>query len=879
MYKRIWYDRNNNNMHIWYVDTNGKHRHAKVKPKIEYFVEDKTGESDHKDIYGNSMKMMTSENSFRMRDFVKSTNARTCETSLSEEVKFLHKHYTKDIKVDMSNLQVATFDIECAMDKWSPPKEAAYPVNLICIHFSRENKYHMFGLHPYTGDELNSKLEYHHCADEETLLKKFVMLFRRMKVDILTGWYSDLFDVPYVINRMKNLGIDIDKYSLSPVNKVIEKETRKQKNTVSGGYEICGISQLDGRSLYMKFEQKKRVSYSLEAIGQIVCKEGKKKYDGNINTIWKTDWNTFCEYNFQDVALTRKIEAKKKYIELSVRFCYGALVPFEKVYSSIAIITGYMLKYLHSQGLLYPDPIKQEKEAYPGGYVMARQGYYRYAVSYDFESLYPNIMMASNIDPSTIVMFPSDEEIENGDLIRTPASGLYSCKTEKGGLLEFEGIWYRQDKRGIIPQVVEKIFGERKYWKNLGKVADGYKANLSVEEIAKNYEFKIDVAKKFYEEVKTNGYESAFCDVQQYVRKILINSFYGVLGTPFFGFYNAKNAAAVTIWGRTIIQYISNEINKYVKEEWHQEAYNLLCERFPSVKQFPTAVKDDVVILIDTDSNYVHLKPLMDSCGLNLTLDEFREFTDIVSNNFFKPMFAKKMDEFAASYNIKKHTFNFKQEKTISQMFVLKKKKYAVEVIAKEGKIYKNPELDITGIEVVRTSTPVFCVGRLKEAIRMLFDKMDKKALLEYIKQTKEDFMKQDIDDITTPSTVNDYDKYAEKIDFNNGRLPKIPLHCPQHVKASIMYNYTINKLGWNDQPISDNSKIKYTYVKKNNILNTEVIAYMGNWDDRLAQQFTVDKETQFYKKFTRVIERFFETLGWGKIILNTNDLENFIQF
>ena len=879
MYKKIWYDRKNNNMHIWYVDSNGKHRHAKLKPSIEYYIEDKTGKSEHKDVYGNSMKLVTSDNVYKMRDYIKSSGTKTCESSLSEDIKFLQKHYgKKEIKVDMSQLQIATWDIECAMERFVKPEVATAPVNLICIHFSRENEYHMFGAEAYTGNELNDVI-YHHCPDEATMLIKFVKLFRSKRVDILTGWYSDLFDVPYVINRMKNLGIDIEKYSLSPVNIVNKKEERKQKNTISGGYEICGISQLDGKSLYMKFEQKKRVSYSLEAIGQIVCKEGKKKYEGSINDLYKTDWNTFCEYNFQDVALVRMIEAKKKYIELSVRFCYGALVPFDKVYSSIAIITGYMVKYLHSQGLLYPDAMRKEKEPYPGGFVMAKVGYYKYAVSYDFESLYPNIMIASNIDPSTLILDPTEEEIANGDLIRTPASDYYSCQTEKGGLLEFDGIWYRKDIRGIIPQVVEKIFEERKHWKNLAKMADGIKASLSMEDICKNYEFQKAVAQRFYKEVSENRYESGFCDVQQYVRKILINSFYGVLGTPYFGFYNAKNAAAVTIWGRTIIQYISSEINSYVKTEWHTKAFDILKDRFPQVPNVGKPVTEDVVVLIDTDSNYVHLKPLMDSCGLVLTLDEFREFADIVSNNFFKPMFNKKLEEFTKSYNIDTHGFNFKQEKTISQMFVLKKKKYAVEVIAKEGKIYKTPEIDITGIEVVRTSTPIFFVNRLKESIRLLFARMNKKELLEYIRQTKKDFVDQDIDNITTPSTVNDYQKYGGAIDMSSPKTPRVPLHCPQHVKAAIMYNYMIEKMNWNDQPISDNAKIKYTYVKKNNILNTEVIAYMGEWNDKLAEHFVVDRDTQFYKKFTRVLERFFETLGWGKINLNVNDLENFMQF
>ena len=883
MYKRIWYDRKHNNIHMWVVDDDLKHRYIKENPAIEYYVQDKTGKSPLRDIYGNPMKLQSSKDVFAMKDFLKISRSKTCEASLSEDTKYLHRKFgTDEIKVDVGQLQIATIDIEVAADKFPKAKLAEYPVNLISIHLSRNNQIYTFGTQPYTGDDPSVK-NYRYFADEKTMLESFIKFFRSMKVDIITGWNADLFDMPYLINRANNLKIDDEKYHFSPVGYYNEKKETRKKSTISGGYEICGISILDGLSLYKKFEQKKRVKYSLEAIGQIEVKEGKKKYEGSINDLWKTDWNAFVEYNIQDVVLTKKINDKKKYIELAVRFCYGALIPFERVYSSIAVITGYIVKFLHGHGMLYPDPPDLEKEPYPGGFVMAKIGYYRYVISYDFESLYPTIMIMSNICPSTLVYRPSEDMIPN--LIKTPASELYKCTTKDGDPIEVDGIYYRKDIRGVVPNIVEEIFGERKYWKNLGKCADGVKDNLTVEQIAKNYGFMLDNAKKYYDVVNENHYDAVFCDTQQYVRKILINSFYGVLGSKYFGFYNPKNASAVTIWARTIIQHISKSINDHTKNNWHLVAKDMLGDKFDIKEVKP--VKQDVVVLIDTDSNYVHLEPMMKACGLNkLTNEQFRLFANTVSEKFFAPMFKTDLDAFTKSFNVDKNILNFKQEKIISQMFIVAQKKYATEVVEKEGKVYKEPEIHVTGIEVVKSDTPEFCSPKIKESLRLLFESMNKDVMLDYIRKVKEEFMKQPVDMIATPKTVNDYDEYIRirgEIDMveyaKNKKIPKAPLHCPQHVKAAMNFNYMVERFGWPEAPVSDNTKVKYIYVKENNILKTNVIAFTGDWNSALAENFEIDYELQFYKKFVRVVERFFETLGWGKVNLDINDLGDYVSF
>ena len=277
------------------------------------------------------------------------------------------------------------------------PEVAKYPINLISIHYSKENQIYTWGLRPYTGDDPSVK-NYTYCADEPTLIRSFITHFRKKHVDILTGWNIMGFDVPYIINRCKRLKIE---ESLSPLN-VYKERKYGGYHIDGGGYIIAGISILDGLELYKNFVYVKRERYSLQFIGKIEVGEGKKDLEGTVNTAWK-QWNEFVEYNVQDVNLCRKIEDKKKHIKLTIDFCYQALIPFDRIFSSITLVTGYILRRLHEKNIVFPDRVNTEKNAkFPGAYVMAKPGYYNWVVSFDVASMYPHEILTYNISPETL---------------------------------------------------------------------------------------------------------------------------------------------------------------------------------------------------------------------------------------------------------------------------------------------------------------------------------------------------------------------------------------------------------------------------------------------------------------------------------------------
>ena len=226
-------------------------------------------------------------------------------------------------------------------------------------------------------------------------------------------------------------------------------------------------------------------------------------------------------------------------------------------------------------------------------------------------------------------------------------------------------------------------------------------------------------------------------------------------------------------------------------------------------------------------------------------------------------MYAEKYD--------RPQIINFKREKIASKIIVLTKKKYAVEILNNEGITYDKPKLKFTGIEVVRTSTPKWCRDKIKDTVQYIFDTEDNNKVTDKLKELKKDFKLQRIEDIAFPRGVSDYQKY----EMNTTGI-EVPKGCPIHVRASINYNYLIKKYKINNLPINDGTKIKFFYVKENNELHTNIMAFVGTWPKILDEKFEMDYDIQWEKSFQSAIQRFYDVIDWGEINLVNNKLNKF---
>tara|TARA_Y100000310_G_C20702715_1_gene831513 strand:- start:5486 stop:8071 length:2586 start_codon:yes stop_codon:yes gene_type:complete len=859
---------------------NGKTKKISVSPEIEYYINDKIGKSDKKNIWGDPVVLQKADSRKEMNDFIKFANVKTCESTIADDVKFLQKRYLHEKLVpNMDDFQIATIDIELASGDDFPDDVAEsvpYPINLISVHYSKTDEIITYGLEPYTGRDESVK-NYHFIPDESRLLEIFISDFRKRRVDIVTGWNIKLFDMPYIINRAATFEIET---SLSPLNMYKDTSVRDDFGNTKNAYIIPGLSILDGLESYKKFTFVKRASYKLNNIGEDEVGEGKLEYEGQINHIYKTDWDKFVEYNVQDVILTKKIEDKRRFIPLIVNLCYDALIPFEKVYSSISLITGFFIRYLHKKNIMFPDPLKDvHKEAYPGAFVMALEGLYKYVMSYDIQSEYPKMIMQFNISPETLVLNPTNTE----GLIRTPCSDLYECDTPSGRF-QVSGIYYKKE-RGILPEITETVFNERVYLKDKSKVADGLEKRLDLPEIAKNNGMDIGFVTQLAEEIGEEGYTSQYYDSQQMIRKIIINSMYGVLGTPYFAFYNVHNAMAITIGGRTLIQHLSNSINDYMKESWHKVA----MEVFPEIcKKPPPQIKDNTVVLIDTDSNYLCLDEMIKGLRINFRdNEEYRQFGNILDKRFLKPFFTKALNNFADTYGVEQ-IHKFEREKIVITKIVLAMKKYADLVIDDEGKTtYKDgttysekPKMSITGIEMVRASTPEFCKNHLTSMLRLIMESGSLTETTEALGEVYDMFMEEKVEKISKCSSVNTYSKYApsisEMVEEDNFHTPK---GCPYHVKAAIAYNFLVKKYKLPLEPVGNGGDVKLVQVNPVNELGISLIAYVGSYPKFFNDIFKLDKEEQWEKQFTKIMQRFYDVVDWGTVQVDTIDTDGFIEF
>jgi DNA polymerase elongation subunit (family B) len=752
------------------------------------------------------------------------------------------------------------------------PTEAKYPINLITVKDSRTENVITFGTTQYTG---KSKLveSYHYFSNELAMLEYFVRWFRKQKFDFITGWNVQNFDIPYIVNRINNLvegDIELQELALllSPLKKLKQKPLINPVNKKHEGhyYELAGITILDYMGLYKNFTFTTLESYSLQFVSMHELKKGKLDLDGAINQIYKTDWNTFVEYNIQDVLLVWEMELKKKFIELTIIMCYDSLTPFDRVFSSIAIIEGYILRFMHERNLVMSDrnrtsndwwhderyfivkdkfglPYYQnckenEKDFEPfyvkGGHVEAYPGLWKKVISNDILSSYPHQVMQYNISPETKVIKPSKELIDSGMLIRSEVNGVY----------------YKRTENAVLPTIVKQIFDERKYFKKLKSEADA-------------------VGDKAL---------AAYYDSQQHIRKILINSMYGVLANKYFHFYDVDNARAITRGGRVTVRYLAACANSYVKDNFHKIGEKVLGQFIPGPDGLPQKINNNIVVLIDTDSNYYCLDEIYQKYCPKMDDMEFFEKMEAFLDPFFSKILTIKSNN-----NDMKQVIVFKREGYILKQFILAKKKYITELLKNEDDVYDPPKIKVTGVELKKSDTPAFCKQELMLVVKDILDNTNKELNIILLNDIKKQFKKQSFDLIARKSSIQEYSKFVTKpISYYLQHGVKYESGALMTAKASLNYNYIINKFKYPLMPIANGSKIKYLSVYKDNKFSFDTIAWIGNYPIEFHDLFKIDYDEQFRKTFLSVIERMWVVLGWCDvdkgIILNESKLSKFIK-
>ena len=398
------------------------------------------------------------------------------------------------------------------------------------------------------------------CATESELLLKFLEKFREIDPDIIVGWNSDYFDVPYLYYRMCNvLGEDVARY-LSPIGYVRETPWYKDQYI-----QIAGVESLDYMRLHKKFSWADEPSFKLDAIGEKYVGMNKIEYEGNLDDLFKTDINKFIEYNFVDVEILKLLDEKLEYLSLVKNLSHKGKHNYSEVYANTKTQDGAISAYLLSEGIVPPAKERNplSKKNYAGGYLFCpKAGIYNYVFDEDLTSLYPSIIMTVNIGKETMVgrIIDSDDRnnrlglndlqrkdpeeeliIENAKRKRTKikVGGLINLIRDMEMSISANGVFYRTDKESVLSTILKKWFDERVLYKNEMKTA--YKSG-------------------------NKGLGAAF-HMKQYTMKILLNSLYGATALGSFRYGNVILSESITLSGQRIIQESALIANKKMNEE------------------------------------------------------------------------------------------------------------------------------------------------------------------------------------------------------------------------------------------------------------------------------------------------------------------------
>lgn len=747
----------------------------------------------YKDIYGNYCLPVNHDNMIEARKWYESTKDISNVNVLGMEnftCAFISDTYFGK-PYDPSLIRTAFIDIEVYhRGSFPEPKDAPGVINAITLYDSITKKYYTFGLKPWDArkSDLNQKticdkveidltkdiIEntiYKQCSSEKELLIEFLQHWKRNYPDVVTGFNSNRFDLPYLVQRIQNIVGETAMKSLSPWGRVLKRLEKDDFGKESLSVNITGIAQIDYLDSYIKFGYRPtRAFYNLDYISYIELGQQKLDYTGSHADLSDNDPQKYIDYNIKDVWLVVQLDNKLSLLSLIIGLSYTSGINFEDPFSPVKMWDAIIFNRLRKDNIVIPQAQHIEnKEKFEGAFVKEPvPSFYKWIVSFDLTSMYPKLLEQYNISPETIRNKEVPEPIENY---------IYKRAVIKNPEYTFaaNGMQYTKEFRGVIPLVAQEKFDQRVIHKDLMKAA-----------------------KK-----KGDKKEETLQNVLQMAAKIAINSLYGILGNRYFRYYNIDNAEAVTKSGQLSIQWIQRKLNEF---------FNKI-----------TGIEKDRCIAIDTDSVYFCLEDIVNKHMNGWSNDKITEALDKFAKEKIQPYINKSYEELAEYTNAYENKMSMKREAIASTGFWTAKKRYALNVYDMEDYRYKPEEiakgenLKILGLETQKSSTPVFIQEALKEAIRIILQE-DNNKLFNFNNDFEKIYKAKDYKDICEITSVNHLKKYSDK----NG----LPIKGAQmHVKGALAHNRLARKV--NIKLIEDGDKIGLMPIKTpNRFDNAPAIAF-----------------------------------------------------
>lgn len=826
----------------------------RVKEKIQYsptFYLPTKKVTEYKTLNGENLEPKKFETIRDARDFIKRYedvhNFKIYGNSRYEYAYIADEHKGM-VEWDIDDVLIAVIDIEVGSENGFPdPYLANEPITAITMtYLNGETLVYGCGDYQLKGEE-----KYFKCENEYQLCLKFLRQWYENCPDVVSGWNTKGFDIPYIINRFRKvIGEDMTK-KLSPWNIINERNSLGSHGKEMTTYTILGIASLDYLDLYKAYSPDggSQESYRLDYIAQVELGENKISYDeyDNLHQLYRLNYQKFIEYNIHDVRLILRLDDKLKLFELALTLAYDTKSNYEDIFTQTRMWDALTYNHLLEKNIIVPPSVKSSgSDGYEGAYVKVPQvGVHDWVASFDLNSLYPHLMMQYNISVETLIQ-PEDYTPEMRKIISEGVTVEKMLKKElnldflksQNATLTPNGQFFRTDKQGFLAKMMEDMYEDRKKFKKLMLQAK------------QEYENEKDPSKKFDIEKRIARFNNL-----QLAKKLALNSAYGTMGSQYFRFYDVRLALAITTAGQLSIKWIENKINQYLNKLLNTDT--------------------DYVIAVDTDSTYLRLGDLVNKVYgvdgvVSMPKQKVIEFMDRVCEDRLQPYIDKSYQELATYVNAYAQKMQMKREALADKGIWTAKKRYILNVYNNEGVQYAEPYIKVTGLEMIKSSTPSAVREKMKESIKIMISGKEE-DMHKFIEDFRKEFNNLPVEDISFPRGMNGLETYTDNVSmYKKG--------TPIHVKGAIIYNHYLKQMKLtNKYPlIQEGEKVKFTYLKVPNPFRDTVISFTTRLPKEFDIQSYIDYDTQFEKTFLDPLRVILNCMNWNTEKQNT--LESFFS-
>lgn len=846
---------------------NGKRHFLEYPAVYVFYYPDNKGK--YKSIFGENLTKVVCNG---RKEFNKEkrihSNKRLYESDVNPLFRCLEEHYPDR---HAPELHLGFFDLEVAFNKelgFAPPEDPFNPITAVALHLSWLNKTICLVIKPDTFSKedaeniANSFPDTFLMDSEEELLLTFLDLID--DVDVLSGWNSTGFDIPYIVNRIALiLGKEYTR-KMCLWKQYPKKREYEKYGKINETYDLIGRQHLDYLELYRKYTYHEMHSYSLDAISEYELKEKKIAYEGTLDQLYNRDFYTFIDYNRQDVELLVKLDKKLQFIDLANVIAHDNCVILPTTMGSVAQIDQAIINEAHARGMIVPDRVRdkdkvkksssfnsddddiydyndrtvysefdEDDETSPdsdtvaGAYVaQPKVGVHKWIGSIDLNSLYPSILRALNMSPETLI---GQIRLELTNKMLSKFETVVKAWDGKFATPEYELVM-NKDKNTTLhldmqngesyemsgAQLYDLIFNRGYPWMltSNGTIFTTEVKGVIPGLLERWYKERKDLQKKAKSLKGVDDKEFAFWDKRQLVKKILLNSLYGALLNVGSRFFDARLGQSTTLTGRCIDRHMAATVN----------------EIFTGVYDY----KGETVIYCDTDSSYFSVYPVykdkIESGEIMWDKDTVIKFYDAVCEEVNKtfPDYMRNNHNCPDKFN---HTIAAGREIIGSNGLFIKKKRYAIMVYDTEGyredQDGKHGKLKAMGLDLKRSDTPSFMQDFLKEILLDVLSGKTESDIIEKIKDFRSSFREMNPWEMGTPKRVNKLTYYYSteyKIAKDGSEEYKGKSRIPGHVRAAINYNRLLKMHGDNFSiKISDGMKTIVCKLKDNPLKITSV--------------------------------------------------------